>query len=293
MEADGVPDTPPEFAPSPSPASTPKPRPRTMSSPSPRIPGTPSTSAPDTPRPDISNTDLHGVTDIASHDMPDPAPPAVSGGASHDVTGTTPAHMADTTAQRGGYRVARWITDVFAPQVLVIGMPPVVGLLSDGWRGAAWGLVASALCGGVPAAVIAAGVRSGRLDSHHIVDRSLRTRPLLVAVAAVLAALALLSVLGAPTLLLATVGAMLAGLAVTVPVTLWWKISFHAAVTAGTVVVFSHVLPPTPTLAAGTLITAAVCWSRIRVTHHTLPQVLAGVAAGATPAWLVLTLAGT
>ncbi|MEO3809032.1 hypothetical protein ABGB17_08525 [Sphaerisporangium sp. B11E5] len=201
-----------------------------------------------------------------------------------DVTGTVP--------EAGGYRAARWVTDVFAPQVLVIGMPPVVGLLSDGWPGAAWGLIASALCGGVPALVIAAGVRSGRLDSHHIVDRSLRTRPLLVAVAAVIAALALLAALGAPALLMATVGAMLAGLAVTVPVTLWWKISFHAAVTAGTVVVFSHVLPPAPTLAVGAVITAVVCWSRTRVTHHTWPQVMAGVVAGAAPAWLVLSLSG-
>ncbi|MFC6081716.1 hypothetical protein [Sphaerisporangium aureirubrum] len=171
-------------------------------------------------------------------------------------------------------------------------MPPGVGLLSDGWPGAAWGLLASALCGGVPALVIAVGVRSGRLDSRHIVDRSLRTRPLLVAVAAVVAALVLLAVLGAPPLLIATVGAMLAGLAVAVPVTLWWKISFHAAVTAGTVVVLSHVLPPVPALTTGAVITAVVCWARIRLTHHTWPQVLAGVAAGALPAWLVLSLSG-
>lgn len=290
MEADGVPDTPPEFATSPAPKSTTKPNPRTMPNPAPQRLDPPARNNLNATRPDMSNTPLHGIT---SDDVPNPAPPAVSGGASHDIASAAPGPMADTAAQAAGYRVARWITNVFSPQVLVIGMPPVVGLLSDGWRGTAWGLVASVLCGGIPAAVIAAGVRSGRLDSHHIVDRSLRTRPLLVAVAAVVAALALLSVLGAPTLLIATVGAMLAGLAVTVPVTLWWKISFHAAVTAGTVVVFSHVLPPTPALTTGTLITAAVCWSRIRVTHHTLPQVLAGTAAGATPAWLVLTLTGT
>ena len=46
---------------------------------------------------------------------------------------------------------ARWVTGLFAPQVLVIGLPPIVGLLADGRPGAAWGLVASALCGGVPA----------------------------------------------------------------------------------------------------------------------------------------------
>jgi hypothetical protein len=195
-------------------------------------------------------------------------------------------------ASGASHRVARWVTEIFAPQVLVIGMPPVVGLVSEGWAGLRWGLVASALCGGVPAVVILIGVRAGRLDSRHIVDRSSRTVPLLVAVAAVLAALMLLAGLGAPRLLVATVGAMLAGLAVTVPVTLKWKISFHAAVSAGTVLVLARVLPAVPTLAAGAVIVAVVGWARVRLAHHTFAQVAAGALAGGGSAWLTLLLSG-
>ncbi|SNT37404.1 hypothetical protein SAMN05216276_103765 [Streptosporangium subroseum] len=183
---------------------------------------------------------------------------------------------------------ARWVTGLFAPQILVIGLPPIVGLLADGWSGAAWGLVASALCGGVPAGVILAGVRSGRLDSHHLVDRASRTKPLLVAVAAVLVALLLLIFLGAPRLLVATVTAMLAALAVTIPITLRWKISFHAAVSAGTVLVLAQVLPAVPTLGVGALIVATVCWARVRLAHHTPAQVVAGALTGAGTAWAVL-----
>ena len=117
--------------------------------------------------------------------------------------------------------------------------------------------------------MILAGVRSGRLDSHHLVDRASRTKPLLVAVAAVLVALLLLIFLGAPRLLVATVTAMLAALAVTIPITLRWKISFHAAVSAGTVLVLAQVLPAVPTLGVGALIVATVCWARVRLTHHT------------------------
>jgi membrane-associated phospholipid phosphatase len=189
-------------------------------------------------------------------------------------------------------QLAKRVTDLLAPQVLVIAMPPAVGLLAQGWAGAAWGLVASALCGGVPAAVIAMGVRSGRLDSHHIVDRARRTGPLLAAVAAVLMALVLLVALGAPRLLVATVTAMLAALAVTVPVTLRWKISFHAAVSAGTAVVLAHVLPPLPTAAAGAAVVALVCWARVRLAHHTPGQVLAGAAVGALTTWATLTAFG-
>lgn len=185
----------------------------------------------------------------------------------------------------GADLVARRVTDIMAPQVLVIAMPPVVGLIAHGWRGALWGLLASALCGGVPALVIALGVRSGRLDSHHLVDRARRTGPLLTAVAAVVGTLVLLAVLDAPTLLVATVTAMLAALAVTVPITLRWKISFHAAVSAGTVVVFAHILPPLPTAVVGALVVALICWARVRVTHHTPAQVLAGAAVGALTTW--------
>ncbi|MEV0588344.1 phosphatase PAP2 family protein [Nonomuraea sp. NPDC050310] len=190
-----------------------------------------------------------------------------------DVTGEPPAAT-------GPDRLARWVTELFAPQVLVIAMPPLAGLLAQGWTGAAWGLLASALCGGVPAAVIAMGVRAGRLDSRHLVERAGRTKPLLAAAGAVLAALVLLIVLGAPTLLVATVAAMLGALAVTVPVTLRWKISFHAAVSGGTVVVFAQVLPPPPTLAAGAVLLALVCWARVRLGHHTTAQVLAGLVVG-------------
>ncbi|MEU4577622.1 MULTISPECIES: hypothetical protein [Nonomuraea] len=188
--------------------------------------------------------------------------------------------------------LARRVTDLLAPQVLVIAMPPAVGLIAEGWAGAVWGLVASVLCGGVPAAVIAVGVRSGRLDSHHIVDRARRTGPLLAAVGAVLFALLLLGVLGAPTLLVATVTAMLAALAVTIPVTLRWKISFHAAVSAGTVVVLAHVLPAAPTLAAGAAVVALVCWARVRLTHHTWAQVAAGALVGTLVTWGTLAAFG-
>ncbi|MET8048700.1 MULTISPECIES: phosphatase PAP2 family protein [unclassified Streptosporangium] len=202
----------------------------------------------------------------------------------------TGQEMADDGS--GATAAARWLTGLFAPQVLVIGLPPVVGLVADGWRGGAWGLVASALCGGIPALVILAGVRSGRLDSHHLVDRASRTRPLLVAVAAVVVALVLLISLGAPRLLVATVTAMLAALAVTVPITLKWKISFHAAVSAGTVVVLAHVLPAAPTLVVGALVVATVCWARVRLTHHTPAQVAAGAVTGAGTAWAALSAFG-
>jgi membrane-associated phospholipid phosphatase len=124
------------------------------------------------------------------------------------------------------------------------------------------------------------------------VDRARRTGPLLAAVAAVLVALALLVVMGAPTLLVATVTAMLVALGVTVPITLRWKISFHAAVSAGTVVVLTHVLPAWPTAITGAAVVGLVCWARVRLTHHTWAQVVAGAAAGTLTTWATLNAFG-
>jgi membrane-associated phospholipid phosphatase len=61
-------------------------------------------------------------------------------------------------------------------------------------------------------------------------------------------------------------------------ITLWWKISVHAAIAAGAAtalpLVFGQAL-----LAAWPLV-AVIAWSRIQVGDHTPAQVLAGVALG-------------
>ncbi|MEV4374747.1 hypothetical protein AB0J71_47380 [Nonomuraea sp. NPDC049637] len=135
------------------------------------------------------------------------------------------------------------MTEVFAPQYVAIAMPPAAGLLAEGWRGLAWGLLAAALCAGVPAAVIAVGVRRGRLDSIHLVERASRKGPMAAGFAAVVAGLAVLAVLDAPGVVTASAAVMLVWVLVMGSITLWWKISFHTGVSAGTAVVLAHVLP--------------------------------------------------
>ncbi|WP_285777991.1 phosphatase PAP2 family protein [Microtetraspora sp. NBRC 13810] len=185
------------------------------------------------------------------------------------------------------------MTEVFAPAHLVIGLPPTVGAVASGWSGVAWGLLTAALCGGVPALVIIAGVRSGTFGDRHITDRAQRARLIAVTIPLVLLALCLLAVLGAPRLAVVTVAAMLVALAVIGPITvaLKWKISFHAAVSAGSVVVLAHVLPPAAVTAAGALLVALIGWARVSLGDHTVSQVLAGTAVGTATTLITLTLA--
>ncbi|MCX4387508.1 phosphatase PAP2 family protein [Micromonospora peucetia] len=184
-------------------------------------------------------------------------------------------------------RLARFVTELTAPAVLVSALTVAVGWHSarGGAHGLAWGLLATLFVSGIPFAYILGGVRRGRLTDHHVGVREQRRVPLLFGLCSVAAGLALLAVLGAPRPVLALAAAGLVGLVVAVAVSHWWKMSIHSAVAAGTVVVLVF------TFGAGLLATAPllalVGWSRVRLRDHTVPQVVAGLALGALVAALV------
>lgn len=179
------------------------------------------------------------------------------------------------------------MTEVFAPAHLVVALPVTVGAVTGGWAGAGWGVAAAVLCGGVPALVIRARVRSGQYEDRHVGERSQRPRLVAVILGLVLAALGLLLALGAPWPLVVCVAVMLATLAVVGPITLRWKISFHTAVAAGSVVMLAAVLPAVAVLAcaAGSVLVGVIAWARTRLGDHTAAQAWAGAAAGAAATW--------
>ncbi|MEV0379742.1 phosphatase PAP2 family protein [Nonomuraea sp. NPDC050643] len=183
------------------------------------------------------------------------------------------------------------MTDLFAPMWIVISLPLLVGGVTSGWDGAGWGLLAAGLCGGVPAVVIFGGVRRGWFGDWHIGERSQRPKLVAVIVTLVVLALTLLVVLGAPMVMVACVAIMLATLAVVGPITLAWKISFHTAVAAGSVMMLAWVLPrPLLVLAVGGVVVALIGWARVKIRDHTPAQVLAGTAAGAAATWATLVI---
>ena len=187
-------------------------------------------------------------------------------------------------------RLARLVTEILAPAPTVAAL-----LLVVAWRTAPtaaeavrWGLLAVLFASLIPFLYILRGVRRRRLSDHHVGVREQRPVPLLVGIASVLAGLALLAALGAPRDLLALVAAMAVGLATSLLVTLFWKISVHAAVTAGAVVILVLVLGPALLTLAP--VVALVGWARVEVGDHTPAQVVAGVGLGATVAGLVFSL---
>ncbi|MFI5496525.1 phosphoesterase PA-phosphatase [Actinoplanes sp. NPDC051859] len=180
-------------------------------------------------------------------------------------------------------RAARIASEIFAPAVLVAGLLLLVGWHAGDTPGVSrwWGLPGALFAAGIPLAYVLRGVRSGRLTNHHIPEREHRRIPMLIGIASVAVGLTALILLGAPREVLALMTAGGAGLLVFTAVTHWWKMSIHAGVAAGTAATLTAVYGPLALLVAVPCALLA-CWSRIRLSAHTVPQVLAGALVGAT-----------
>lgn len=198
--------------------------------------------------------------------------------------------LADTRPRSGRVRLARAVTEALAPANLVVGL-----LILVAWHSAestaarlAWGLAAATFAGILPLGFLLLGARQGRWEDHHVGDRAKRPAVMLVILASVLVGTVLMIVLGAPRELVALLGAMVAGLLLTLLVTLVWKVSIHAAVAAGAVVILALVFGPGWHVLW--VLAGLVGWSRVELHDHTPAQVLGGFAAGGLAALVVFQL---
>ena len=181
------------------------------------------------------------------------------------------------------YRVARFITEALSPAVVVILLP-----MSVAWSATGHDVGATLLCSLVvavffsvlPMIFIVRGARRGRWDGHHVRDREHRFVPLLMCLVSALAGLAILLLGGAPRDVIALAWAMIVTLLVCILITRWWKISLHATVAGGAVA--TVVLIYGPWLLLLLVLLGLVCWSRVRLTDHTVGQVVVGALLGPT-----------
>jgi membrane-associated phospholipid phosphatase len=183
-------------------------------------------------------------------------------------------------------RAATLISRVFTPTLLLAVLYPVVGALADGWPGVAWSLVGMLFTVVVPAAIVDVGVRRGRYTDHHLSRREQRAVPLGLSAASVLIGLAVLALAGAPRPIVTVL--------VVTTLTLLWKVSLHVAVVGAAACVL--------TLLGGSgggslwalswLAVPVVGWARLRLTAHTLAQVVVGCVLGAGVTGAVLVIAG-
>ncbi len=186
-----------------------------------------------------------------------------------------------TTEMTGRTRLARALTELLAPAPAAALTLSLIAWHSAETPGAAlrWGLLAVVFAPAVPLFYLLRQVRRGRVTDRHVRRREQRPRLLLISALCVGAGVALLTALGAPPALRATLAAAAIGLGVVLAITLVWQISLHVGILAGIVVALAQVLGPG--LLALSPLVIAVAWSRVHLRAHTIGQVTAGGLVGA------------
>jgi membrane-associated phospholipid phosphatase len=177
-------------------------------------------------------------------------------------------------------RAARLVGELLSPPPIVVVLALVVAWASSPTPAMAilWGGIAAVSTSVLPYALILRGVRRGRLSDKNISLRAQRIRFAAVAITSILAGLAVLAALDAPAEMVALQASIAVGVACGWVITLWWKISVHAAIAAGAATVLLLVLGPA--LLVVWPLVAVIAWSRVQVGDHTPAQVLAGITLG-------------
>ncbi|MEV0437675.1 phosphatase PAP2 family protein [Streptomyces spectabilis] len=189
-------------------------------------------------------------------------------------------------APPGRHATARRITDWLDPKNVIIAVSVLTGLAqSDPLTGLAWAAEAIVFAAVIPVAYITYGIKKGQWADRHIGQRQRRLLLIPVIMASVGAGIGGMLWLDAPRPMLALVLAMLATLAVLLPITAFWKISVHTSVAAGALAILATAYGPLVWLTAP--VVAVIAWSRVELRAHTLAQTIAGAVTGAVVAGLV------
>lgn len=176
--------------------------------------------------------------------------------------------------------VARVLTEVFQPPVVVLVLLLISPAVEPGFPGTIWfGLLGAFFVCILPLAYVLVMVKLGRITDHHVSDRRQRPALLLMTLISVVAGLLVLQLLNGPDSVSVMIISLIVGIAVLALVSAFWKMSGHASALAAAVVIAVLMFGPAwlPLL----LLIPAVGWSRLVLRAHTLAQVVAGSLFGA------------
>ena len=186
--------------------------------------------------------------------------------------------------------VAVVVSELLAPVIVI----PLVTIIVS-WHsspslldGIAFAAVTGFFAAVLPYAALMLGLRRGRFADRNVRDRAQRPVLLAFTLGSVTLGLAILRGIGAPKDLFALMAAMVAGMAITLLVSTFWKISIHVACVAGVVASLALLIDGRAWWLSP--LVGATAWSRMVLRHHSLAQVVAGAVAGAGTAAVALTL---
>jgi len=180
-------------------------------------------------------------------------------------------------------RAARLIADLTNPSVLSVLLLLLIAFLkshrpSDAavWMGIIFALYILIPVGYVYFRMQASGIRS---KSILVLITFLKKHPrdiLILSVVLGIPCLILLILLKAPAILLAPVMALLAGSIVTALFNTFYRVSYHLTALTILVIMTVHTWGPLYLIIA--LILPVVCWAKLRIREHTIPQLVEGMA---------------
>jgi membrane-associated phospholipid phosphatase len=183
--------------------------------------------------------------------------------------------------------LANTLSSVASPPVLSAAMMAIAASMDgsvQAWRFAALYI---GLAIATPILYLISLLRRGTVSDLDVQIRTERWRPLLAAQLGMGIALGIFIARGAPPLMIALAGGLLAYTTLAFTITLWWKISMHSAAAAAiAALVVTQVGAPAFPLLAGIPLMA---WARIRLKRHTLAQTIAGAALGCAALLVALT----
>lgn len=176
-------------------------------------------------------------------------------------------------------RTARAVTEVLAPPCIGAATLLLLGWRATGTPGLVDGAVAALFVTVIPYAVVIAGVLAGRWKDRMLTTRRQRIVPILSNIAFALVGLAICVLSGAPRELAAFIVAAIGTQALLFAINLAWKISFHAGVSAGIMLILALEIGPVlvPVLLP---VVVLICWARVELREHTLAQVAVGAPVG-------------
>jgi hypothetical protein len=175
-------------------------------------------------------------------------------------------------------RLAHLISEVANPLYVALPTFAVIALVSAPGILTAllWWVVAVVGISVAPLLFVLHGVRRGHYSDHHVSIRKQRFIPLLFGLGTMVGAFALLLILHASRVLIATVAAVIVALIIATVITRFWKISLHLVGMTGAVTVCVLLFGPFFLFLSPLVL--IVAWARYQVGAHTLLQALAGAA---------------
>jgi membrane-associated phospholipid phosphatase len=178
-------------------------------------------------------------------------------------------------------RLARVVTEVLSPAVIVVALPLAVAWQATGYDlvpTLGWGLLVAVFYSVIPMVIMVRGARRGRWDGHWVRERERRMVPFLLCLVPTAAGLAIMLIGGAPRAVIALSWSMITLLLAVLAITRWWKVSVHATVASGAAATVVLLYGPWYLLLLPGV--ALVCWSRVVVEDHTVAQVVVGALLG-------------